>query len=40
MPDIRIYIRERAWAKLMVEVRHDRKKAKRIIADMVHEKYA
>jgi len=39
MPTVRIYIREKAWAKLMKEQKHDRRKAVKKIADMVHEKY-
>lgn len=39
MPDVRIYIRERAYAKLMIECRHDRAKARQKIAQLVHEKY-
>jgi len=39
MPDVRVYIREKAWSKLMIECRHDRAKARRKIAEMVHDKY-
>jgi hypothetical protein len=39
MPDVKIYIREVAWANLLRECKHDQKAAKREIAEMVNRKY-
>jgi len=39
MPDVRVYIREKAWIRLVRECGHDPLKARRKIAELVHEKY-
>jgi len=39
MPDVRVYIREKSWAMLLKECGHDSQKARRKIAEMVHQKY-